>query len=257
MNKQTKKIILYVGLFLGTIFILGNFSDPNEKKNQQTSSQKEVLEKPVFKEEFFSVKEVVDGDTIEINISGKSEKLRLIGIDTPETVDPRKPVQCFGKEASDKAKELLTGKKVKLEADSTQGERDKYNRLLRYVFLENGTHFNKWMIENGYAYEYTYNLPYKYQSEFKQAEKTAKDSSKGLWSPSTCNGTTDSVTTTPTPSTPTAPSQGGSSYTGGDKDCGDFATHNEAQAFFLANNPSADPHGLDRDGDGLACETLP
>lgn len=135
-----------------------------------------------------NVVKVVDGDTIDVSIDGKTERIRLIGINTPETVDPRKSVECFGKEASDKAKSILSGKKVYLEADVTQGERDKYNRLLRYVFLEDNTNFNLQMIKDGYAYEYTYEVPYKYQLEFKAAQKYAQENLKGLWSPDTCNG---------------------------------------------------------------------
>lgn len=109
-------------------------------------------------------------------MDGTRETIRLIGIDTPETVDPRKPVQCFGGEASNKAKELLSGKKVRIEKDSTQGDRDKYGRLLTYIYREDGLFFNKYMIEQGYAYEYTYDTPYKYQAEFKEAEKYARES---------------------------------------------------------------------------------
>lgn len=136
--------------------------------------------------------------------------MRLIGLDTPETVDPRKPVQCFGKEASNKGKELLTGKKVRLEKDTTQGDKDKYGRTLAYIYTESGIFYNKYMIEQGYAHEYTYNTSYKYQSEFKQAQKTAESNKVGLWSPSTCNG----VTTTPTNTnqTNTAVIQGSGKY---------------------------------------------
>lgn len=148
---------------------------------------------------YYSVVSVVDGDTLKININGTTTTLRLIGIDTPETVDPRKTVQCFGKEASNKAKELLSGKKVRIEKDSTQGELDKYGRLLAYIYREDGLFYNKYMIEQGYAHEYTYNLPYKYQAEFKAAEKSARENQLGLWSPNTCSGNTTnaaSVTTT-------------------------------------------------------------
>jgi len=131
---------------------------------------------------------VVDGDTMDVDIDGKIERLRLIGIDTPETVDPRKEVQCFGKEASNKAKELLEGKFVTLESDETQSTRDKYKRLLVYVFVD-GVNFNKFMIEEGYAYEYTYDSAYKYQSEFKEAQVNAQSLNKGLWNSSTCSGT--------------------------------------------------------------------
>jgi endonuclease YncB( thermonuclease family) len=158
---------------------------------------------------YYSVVEVVDGDTLKINISGKTETLRLIGLDTPETVDPRKPVQCFGREASNKAKELLSGKKVRIEKDSTQGELDKYGRTLAYVYREDGLFYNKYMIEQGYAHEYTYSTPYKYQAEFKAAEKSARENQRGLWSPNTCNGitttaaggVTQTTTTTPPPAT--------------------------------------------------------
>ena len=139
------------------------------------------------------VADVVDGDTLKVSLDGKTETLRLIGMDTPETVDPRKPVQCFGKEASNHARELLSGKSVRLEADPTQGERDKYNRLLRYVYFEDGTSYNLTMIQDGYAHEYTYDTPYKYQAEYKQAEKYAREHNLGLWSPTSCNGDTTKV----------------------------------------------------------------
>ena len=145
------------------------------------------LSKIAIFDNYYSVVKVVDGDTIKVDINGNIEKLRLIGLDTPETVDPRKPVQCFGVEASNKAKELLQGKKVKLENDASQGERDKYNRLLRYVYLEDGTFFNKLMIESGYGHEYTYNIPYKYQKEFMEAETYARENNLGLWHPDVCN----------------------------------------------------------------------
>lgn len=147
---------------------------------------------------YYAVTNVVDGDTIKINMSGKEVTLRLIGMDTPETVDPRKPVQCFGKEASNKAKELLSGKKIRIETDPTQGELDKYGRTLVYLYRDDGLFYNKYMIEQGYAYEYTYNTPYKYQTEFKTAQKQAEMSQLGLWSPDTCNGDTTSSSTTNT-----------------------------------------------------------
>ncbi|MFA4996471.1 MAG: thermonuclease family protein [Patescibacteria group bacterium] len=151
--------------------------------------------------EYYPISSVVDGDTVKVNINGTIETLRLIGMDTPETVDPRKSVQCFGKEASNKAKELLTGKKVRIEKDSSQGEFDKYNRRLAYIYREDGLFFNKYMIEQGYAHEYTYNTPYKYQTEFKASQKSAQENLRGLWSPDTCNGDTTSATTTTTPTT--------------------------------------------------------
>lgn len=137
----------------------------------------------------------------------------MIGMDTPETVDPRKPVQCFGVEASNKAKALLTGKKVRLEADATQGERDKYSRLLRYAYLEDGAFFNKLMISEGYAHEYTYNTPYKYQAQFKQAETEARNAKRGLWADDACPATSQSTSTT---TTSTPPATGHTYYTSSD-----------------------------------------
>jgi endonuclease YncB( thermonuclease family) len=162
--------------------------------------------------EYYSVSSVVDGDTVKVNINGTVETLRLIGMDTPETVDPRKPVQCFGKEASNKAKELLIGKKVRIEKDSTQGEFDKYNRRLAYIYREDGLFYNKHMIEQGYAHEYTYNTPYKYQAEFKAAQKSAQENLIGLWSPNTCNGDTTTSVTEPSASQTTTNNQATGKY---------------------------------------------
>lgn len=134
----------------------------------------------------YPVVKVVDGDTITVLMNGRNTTLRLIGIDTPETVDPRRPVECYGREASDAAKRMLSGASVRLEADNSQNERDKYSRLLRYVYLEDGTNFNKYMISEGYAYEYTYDATYKYQSEFRAAQKLAQKQQKGLWSSTAC-----------------------------------------------------------------------
>lgn len=137
----------------------------------------------------FPVVKVADGDTITVLMNNKRETIRLIGINTPETVDPRKKVECFGQEASLHAKQLLTNASVRLESDPTQSERDRYNRLLRYVYLEDGRFFNQLMIREGYAYEYTYGSVYKYQEEFKTAEQQARDAKVGLWNEATCRGT--------------------------------------------------------------------
>lgn len=135
---------------------------------------------------FYKVVKVVDGDTIDVDVDGKVERLRLIGINTPETVDPRRPVECFGKEASDKAKEFLLGEEVELESDPTQTDRDKYGRLLRYVRTKEGFFYNLEIIKQGYAYEYTYDVPYKYQKDFRAAQAEAENQRKGLWADGAC-----------------------------------------------------------------------
>ena len=138
---------------------------------------------------YYSVTSVIDGDTIKVEIGNKTETVRLIGVDTPETKDPRKPIQCFGRQASDFTKQQLSGTTVRLEPDSSQQDRDKYGRLLRYVYTKNGTLFNELLIESGYAYEYTYqNNPYRLRDDFLNAQRTAKIQNLGLWSPKTCNG---------------------------------------------------------------------
>ncbi len=194
------------------------------------------------------VVKVVDGDTIDVQMNGVVERIRLIGIDTPETKDPRKPVQCFGPEASKKAKDLLSGKKVFLEADASQGDRDKYGRLLRYVFLEDGTDFNWFMISEGFAREYTYKSPYKHQAQFRQAEINAHFSKKGLWS--ACPDTNKIGEATP----PII-----STSIRFDMNCDDFLNQGEAQKYFTSHGGSSSNNmdGLDADRDGIACESLP
>ena len=134
----------------------------------------------------FTVTSVVDGDTIYVDANGQRLKVRLIGMDTPEVADPRKPVQCFGREASAQAKTLLGGQAVYLETDPSQDAIDKYGRTLAYVWVDGRDLFNLDMIADGYAVEYTYDLPYRYQQDFKAAEHNARAQERGLWSPNAC-----------------------------------------------------------------------
>lgn len=131
---------------------------------------------------------VVDGDTIVVDLGGQEERVRFIGINTPESVDPRRPVECFGKEASDAAKALLAGQSVGLEEDSTQGSRDANGRLLRYVWLADGRMANLEQLAQGFAAEYTFDTPYRYRDVFRAAQGRARDAGAGLWSPATCGG---------------------------------------------------------------------
>ncbi len=133
---------------------------------------------------------VIDGDTIQIE---GGSKVRYIGIDTPETVDPRTTVQCFGKEASAKNKELVEGKKVRLEKDVS--ETDKYGRMLRYVYVAE-LFVNETLVREGYAFSSTYPPDVKYQDLFLQAEKEAREANKGLWG--SCGFVAGTRTTQPT-----------------------------------------------------------
>ena len=134
----------------------------------------------------YDVLRVIDGDTIDILYEGEKTRIRLIGINTPETVDPRRTVECFGKEASAKTTQLLSGQRVRIEIDASQGRFDKYGRMLAYVFTEDGVFVNQTLIAEGFAYEYTYRTPYRYQAEFKSSESDARTYERGLWAPGVC-----------------------------------------------------------------------
>src|SRR3989338_4991223 len=169
---------------------------------------------PPLPNDTYPVAKVIDGDTISIIKDGKAVTLRLSGLDTPETVDPRNPVQCFGKEASEKAKQILTGTSVRIEMDPSQGELDKYGRLLAYVYVPadvrpEGILVNEYMIAEGYGHEYTYNLPYKYQAEFKAAERKAREEKKGLWADGACADDANTSTKTGPAVPPPATAGGG------------------------------------------------
>lgn len=118
---------------------------------------------------------VVDGDTI---ILDGQERVRLIGVDTPETKHPRKPVQYFGKEASEFTRCLVEGERVRLEYD--QERTDRYGRTLAYVFLEDGTFLNAEIIKQGYGFAYT-KYPFKYMEKFRAYEREAWENDRRLW----------------------------------------------------------------------------
>lgn len=132
----------------------------------------------------FLVTKVVDGDTFEIEVGGEKFSVRLIGIDTPETVDPRRPVGCFGKSASEETKRLIEGRQVILTKDIS--ETDKYDRLLRYAFLPlsdgQNLFINDYLVRQGFANSYDYPPDVKYSSRFALAEKEARENLRGLWS---------------------------------------------------------------------------
>ncbi|MDP2816489.1 MAG: thermonuclease family protein, partial [Rectinemataceae bacterium] len=126
----------------------------------------------------------VDGDTVHVTIANPppgirpEETIRLLGVDTPETVDPRKPVQVFGKEASDFTKIRLLGKEVLLAFDWDL--RDNYGRLLAYIYLPDGTCFNATLLQEGFGRAYL-QYPFHFLEEFRSLDRTARESRKGLW----------------------------------------------------------------------------
>ena len=145
----------------------------------------------------YEVVKVIDGDTISVQKSDATETVRMIGVDAPETG------QCYTSEATQKLKSLLAGGTVSLELDPGQGVRDKYDRLLAYVFSESGTNTAEVLIEGGFAKEYTYSRAYKYQADFKAAQASAQAGGKGLWAPGACA----SAAPAPAAATPAPPVQ--------------------------------------------------
>lgn len=129
----------------------------------------------------YSVVRFDDGDTIVVNMNGTEETIRFIGVDTPETHDPRKAVQCFGQAASDFTKATIGSQKVRLEADPLNTNRDRYDRLLRYVYLPDGTLINAELIKQGYGFAYL-SFPITKDNEFRIYQQQAMTENRGLWS---------------------------------------------------------------------------
>ncbi|WP_411953594.1 thermonuclease family protein [Alkalibacillus sp. S2W] len=217
-----------------------------------------------------TVTRVVDGDTIEIELNGKTEDVRLLLVDTPETKHPSKPVQPYGPEASEFARNQLSGKQVQVEFDGPK--RDHYDRLLAYLWVD-GKNFNQMLLQRGLArLAYVYDPPYTHMSAFEQAESNARNAGRGIWSINNYvqsdgfnhdeqtneNEQQDDSSEGDTSNSDSSGYTGPYDPNGEDKNCGDFDTHDNAQAFFeAAGGPDSDPHGLDRDGNGAACESLP
>jgi endonuclease YncB( thermonuclease family) len=245
-----KSILIYLGGAMLLFFILvGVTAEPIKETESNTS--------------YYLVTNVVDGDTIDVNINGEIKRIRLIGIDAPEVSEN----ECYNNESFEKAKELLLNKKVSLEADSSQDDKDIYNRLLRYVFLEDGTNFNLYMIKDGYAIEYTYDKAYKYQNEFKAAQDSAKTGNKGLWNTSTCSGKieiaqeedsqpapTIKQTSSPSQTKDTEAIQSSGSFgpCGSKTKCGQMISCEEAYFYLKTCGLTR----LDGDKDGVPCESI-
>ncbi|SFE84840.1 thermonuclease family protein [Peptostreptococcus sp. D1] len=218
-KKYVKNCKILIGIIIASFIGCGffapddatkNASNPVEVNSKKEASQKvdkvksepkkteqkpqKVKAKPVVSNHFDEAKvvRVIDGDTIHISINGQTHKLRLIGVDTPETVHPNKPVEFYGKEASDFTKNSLADKTIYLQKDVS--ETDKYGRLLRYVWLERPSSddpiedevvtkmYNAILVKNGYAHAYTYQPDSKYSTIFARLQHTARENNIGLWS---------------------------------------------------------------------------
>lgn len=165
-------LIVLLFLFLAADYLI---DVPVSSQVMPAISKNTPTQVPLINDQEVLVTKVIDGDTIEIE-GGKT--IRYIGIDTPETKHPQKELQCFGKEASEKNRELIGGKKIRLEKDIS--ETDRYGRLLRYVYI-NDVFINDYLVRQGYAFAATFPPDVKYQQQFSQAQQEARENKRGLW----------------------------------------------------------------------------
>jgi len=185
---RVKFIILVFVLIFG--FISCNFTIKNNNFKSGDNSKKEISQIQTDTAQYFKVKRIVDGDTFELE---DGEKVRLICIDTPEkwesskldrdverTQKDKHTIQELGLKSTLYADSLLYGQIVRLETDSTNQDRDRYNRLLRYAYLHDTVLFNLKIIEDGYAFAYT-KYPFIYSERFITAQRNAIGNNNGLW----------------------------------------------------------------------------
>jgi micrococcal nuclease len=132
----------------------------------------------------YRVVRVVDGDTFIASVDGKDTRIRLIGVDTPESVHPNKEVEHYGLEASDFLKEILQGERVFFKYDqnnSASGHKDRYERMLAYVYRSSDSLFvNAEIIRQGYGHAYT-SFPFTFLEDFMKLERDARMQKRGLW----------------------------------------------------------------------------
>ena len=229
-----RNVIVFIAIFaVGILFglAISNIGKSSEEKSVLSTSNEQVNN--VGESTLVKVTKIVDGDTFVIN---SGETVRLIGIDSPEKGD------CFSGESTNALSSLILGKDINLAKDVS--EVDRYQRLLRYVWVDE-LFVNEMLIKDGFATAKDYPPDSKYKDLFKQQETEAINNNLGLW---TCTVEANNVSSNNT--------NRSVSTSGGDKDCKDFKTHDEAQNFFI-DAGLGDPHKLDGDGDGQACESLP
>ena len=191
---------------------------------------------------------VVDGDTVDVRLtSGKRERVRLVGIDATEQG------ACFASQASSRARALALAKMVVLRGDPTQDTRDRYGRLLAYVWLPGGKDLGYQLVVGGFAKVYVYRDVFQRHSAYAKAEARAKGSPRGLWKQCATQVTSPQPVASPPP--PAASAGCHSSYSPclpivGDLDCDDVRALGKAPVRVLGS----DPYRLDGDGDGFGCE---
>ena len=171
------KILFLLGLLAASALEAGSTSRREARvgiSEPSRESRNEIPEKRL-------VIRVIDGDTIVVR---PNEKVRLIGVDAPETVHPKRAVQCFGKDAKEFTRSLVERQIIRLvldESNAARNHRDRYGRTLAYVYFDDGTMLNAELIRRGYAQAYT-RFPFRYIVEFRELERVARSQAVGLWS---------------------------------------------------------------------------
>lgn len=278
MGKQKKAIFIIAGILVLAL-IVWEPNDPTPSNTiQVTDSQtlpQESSETTQPQQDLALVVKVSDGDTIRVQYMEKEYPVRLIGIDTPEINHPFEPVQCFGPAAKTRLEELVLGKLVRIEKDTS--EVDDFARLLRYVWL-NDELINRVMVREGFAFSSRYEPDVMYQERFDTAQTEAQEAGSGLWSVNTCDGNvytgtykdpnklvepepaviaptpapTPIYTPPPTP-TPIPTPEPSSPYTCNcSKTCKNMASC--AEAYFQLNTCGCSAR--DGDSDGIPCESI-
>ncbi len=187
MKKITKKQIINkiktIGVIVITIFSIYNYFTQNNKKNIEITNYN--IQENNTDKNLYPVLYTFDGDTYSVKINNQKEKIRVLGIDTPEKKGGFRSEGCFGNQASDYVKEKLKNKKIALSKPKTYSNTDKYGRLLRYVFLD-GEDFGAHLISEGYAFSYK-KFKHPQRNYYNTLEKEAKKNKKGMWNPNNCN----------------------------------------------------------------------
>jgi micrococcal nuclease len=185
MSKRRRSIIAVIFVLAISAIVALDRTNVRQvlRPQSHTQSQHNVSDLEKYDSKIFTVVKVVDGDTLDIDIPDTNyshTRIRLWGVDTPETKDPRTGPMYFGKEASEYASKLALGKQVTIYLEKEKNSRDKYRRLLAYVQLPDSNFLNEELLSEGYAYA---DLRFKHglYNKYKQLEALARSQKKGLW----------------------------------------------------------------------------
>jgi micrococcal nuclease len=182
MTKRHAQAIftIFVVVILGLAYLATHKLNVQLPSLPTLSTPKTTINTAPINASYYPVTHFTDGDTIGVTINGTQETIRLIGVDTPETKKPGSPIQCYGPEASSFTKTLIGSQPVRLAADSRSDDRDRYGRLLRYVYIGDGTLVNQKIISEGYGFAYTV-FPFDKETTFSASQEDARASHRGLW----------------------------------------------------------------------------